>query len=104
MEKSTFQVRNGSKGSTGKTPNITIGTVNTLESGQSATASITGTTENPVLNLGIPKGANGSGTSSGTVDTSKTFMTGLHVYSTEVLADLDNMADNRAVFDILSWT
>lgn len=95
-EKSTFQVRNGSKGSTGKTPNITIGTVNTLESGQSATASITGTTENPVLNLGIPKGANGSGTSSGTVDTSKTFMTGLHVYSTEVLADLDNMADNRA--------
>ena len=29
-EKSTFQVRNGSKGSTGKTPNITIGTVNTL--------------------------------------------------------------------------
>lgn len=95
-EKSTFQVRNGSKGSTGKTPNITIGTVNTLESGQSATASITGTTENPVLNLGIPKGANGSGISSGTVDTSKTFMTGLHVYSTEVLADLDNMADNRA--------
>lgn len=66
-EKSTFQVRNGSKGSTGKTPNITIGTVNTLESGQSATASITGTTENPVLNLGIPKGANGSGTGSGTV-------------------------------------
>lgn len=84
-EKSTFQVRNGSKGSkgdkgdagekgepgakgdTGVTPNITIRTVNTLESGQSATASITGTTENPVLNLGIPKGANGSGTGSGTV-------------------------------------
>ena len=36
------------------------------------------------------------GTGTGTVDTSKTFMTGLHVYSTEVLADLDNMADNRA--------
>lgn len=107
-EKSTFQVRNGSKGSkgdkgdagakgdTGVTPNFTIGTVNTLESGQSATASITGTTENPVLNLGIPKGAAGSGNGSGTVDTSKTFMTGLHVYSTEVLADLDNMEDNRA--------
>ena len=60
------------------------------------TASITGTTENPVLNLGIPKGAAGSGNGSGTVDTSKTFMTGLHVYSTEVLADLDNMEDNRA--------
>ena len=107
-DKSTFQVRNGSKGSkgdkgdagakgdTGVTPNFTIGTVNTLESGQSATASITGTTENPVLNLGIPKGAAGSGNGSGTVDTSKTFMTGLHVYSTEVLADLDNMEDNRA--------
>lgn len=113
-EKSTFQVRNGSKGSkgdkgdagekgepgakgdTGVTPNFTIGTVNTLESGRSATASITGTAENPVLNLGIPKGAAGSGNGSGTVDTSKTFMTGLHVYSTEVLADLDNMEDNRA--------
>mgnify|MGYP000849272655 CR=1 FL=1 len=47
-------------GDSGATPNFTIGRVNTLDAGQSATASITGTPENPVLNLGIPRGANES--------------------------------------------
>lgn len=47
------------KGADGYTPNLTIGTVETLESGSDATATITGDKENPVLNLGIPKGANG---------------------------------------------
>lgn len=46
----------GDNGDTGATPNLQIGTVTTLESGSSATASITGTTENPLLNLGIPRG------------------------------------------------
>lgn len=64
----------GDNGDTGATPNLQIGTVTTLESGSNATASITGTTENPLLNLGIPKGAKGdkgdTGASSGaTVDT-----------------------------------
>lgn len=49
----------GDKGDTGATPNLTIGTVTTLEAGQNATASMGGTTANPVLNLGIPKGAKG---------------------------------------------
>lgn len=40
----------------GKTPNIQIGTVTTLEPGQQATASVTGTPENPLFNFGIPKG------------------------------------------------
>lgn len=63
----TFTVTNGAKGNkgdTGATPNLTIGTVETLASGENATASITGTTENPLLNLGIPRGADGSGSSS----------------------------------------
>ena len=47
------------QGATGATPNITIGSVTTLEPGTPATATITGTAENPVLNLGIPKGAKG---------------------------------------------
>ena len=47
------------KGKDGVTPNLTIGTVETLASGSEATASITGDKENPVLNLGIPKGADG---------------------------------------------
>ena len=49
----------GPKGDTGATPNIQIGTVQTLEPGQQATASISGTPENPLLNLGIPKGEKG---------------------------------------------
>lgn len=49
----------GVKGDTGATPAFTIGTVSTLEPGAPATASITGTAENPVLNLGIPEGAKG---------------------------------------------
>lgn len=47
------------KGETGATPNLQIGTVTTLATGASATATITGTTENPILNLGLPRGAAG---------------------------------------------
>lgn len=49
----------GPKGDPGTTPNIQIGTVQTLEPGQQATASMTGTPENPLLNLGIPQGDKG---------------------------------------------
>lgn len=49
----------GKDGAPGKTPNLTIGTVTTLDAGQNATASMGGTAESPVLNLGIPKGAKG---------------------------------------------
>lgn len=51
----------GDTGADGVTPNLTIGTVETLPSGSDATATITGDKENPVLNLGIPKGADGQG-------------------------------------------
>lgn len=51
----------GAKGDTGSTPNIQIGTVTTLDAGEDATASMGGTPENPLLNLGIPKGADGAG-------------------------------------------
>lgn len=44
----------------GMTPNLQIGTVETLEAGSDATASITGAPENPLLNLGIPKGPQGA--------------------------------------------
>lgn len=49
----------GDPGPAGETPNIQIGTVQTLDPGQQATASITGTPENPLLNLGIPRGKDG---------------------------------------------
>ncbi len=53
----------GTAGADGITPNITIGTVTTLEAGTNATVSLdaTSTTANPVFNFGIPKGADGTG-------------------------------------------
>lgn len=51
----------GEQGPAGSTPDIQIGTVETLDAGSDATASITGTAEQPLLNLGIPKGADGNG-------------------------------------------
>ena len=51
----------GPPGEAGATPNLTIGSVTTLEAGQNATASITGESPDLTLNLGIPKGADGEG-------------------------------------------
>ena len=48
------------KGPVGETPDITIGTVTTAEPGTPAAATMTGTPEDPVLNLTIPKGAVGA--------------------------------------------
>ena len=52
-------VLKGDKGDPGVTPNIQIGTVETLPAESPATASMTGTPENPLLNLGIPQGKDG---------------------------------------------
>ena len=49
----------GETGPTGATPNLTIGTVQTGAAGSQAEATITGTPEDPVLNLKIPKGDKG---------------------------------------------
>ena len=54
-----------SRGENGAVPDIQIGTVTTLPTGSNATASMGGTAENPLLNLGIPKGADGQGGGSG---------------------------------------
>ena len=51
----------GEKGETGATPNLQIGEVITLNPGEAATATITGTPENPQINLGIPKGESSEG-------------------------------------------
>lgn len=55
----------GPQGETGATPQMTIGTVTTLDPGEDATVTITGTAETPVLNFGIPKGEQGDGSTSG---------------------------------------
>lgn len=59
------QGEKGDPGQTGATPDIQIGTVQTLEPGQQATASMTGTPENPLLNIGIPRGKDGESSTGG---------------------------------------
>ena len=55
-----FQV----EGAPGKASSLSIGRVETLPAGSQATASITGEPPDQVLNLGIPKGEDGTGSSS----------------------------------------
>lgn len=50
----------GQPGQTGATPDISIGTVETLTPGSPVTVTITGTAENPVLSFGIPQGQQGT--------------------------------------------
>lgn len=64
----------GPEGADGKTPNIQIGEVTTLEPGTDATASITGTPENPLLNLGIPRGVDGGGVPGSQIDQYTAFL------------------------------
>ncbi len=59
-----------SRGENGAVPDIQIGTVTTLPAGSDAAASMGGTAENPLLNLGIPRGADGQGGGSGGTDIS----------------------------------
>lgn len=73
----------GAPGPVGATPNIQIGTVETLAAGIPATASMGGTQENPILNLGIPQGAPGS-------DGSGISVTGATVGQTVKIAAVDD--------------
>ena len=67
----------GDTGNTGATPDFSVGTVTTGEAGSSASASITGTAEAPVLNLTIPKGDKGdTGATGATGQTGQTGATG----------------------------
>lgn len=54
-----FHHLKGVKGDTGTTPNITVGTVTTGEPGTAVVVTMTGTAENPVLNITIPQGLKG---------------------------------------------
>lgn len=64
----------GAKGETGATPQLSIGTV---VKGDNAAATITGTAENPVLNLTLPKGDKGdTGATGGKGDKGDTGATG----------------------------
>lgn len=66
----------GAQGVTGPTPAFSIGSVSTLSPGASATASITGTVGNPVLNLGLPAGVAGTAGATGSPGQAATISVG----------------------------
>ena len=102
----------GATGATGKTPNIQIGTVTTLNPGSPATASITGTVDEPLLNLGIPKGDTGAApTNAVTTNTAQT-ITAAKTFSAAVTVTgvfTANNANNGVVYgavwnaDLAEW-
>lgn len=49
----------GDRGPIGKTPNVQIGIVETLDAGNKAVVTRAGTDENPIFNFGIPQGEKG---------------------------------------------
>lgn len=61
LDNGDFVGPQGKQGDAGATPNLQIGTVETGNPGTDVEASISGTAENPLLNLKIPRGADGSG-------------------------------------------
>lgn len=56
------------KGETGASPTFQVGEVKTIENGQPASVTISGTKENVILNFSIPKGLNGTGAGDVTTD------------------------------------
>lgn len=81
------------RGEDGAVPNIQIGTVTTLPAGSNATASMGGTAENPLLNLGIPKGG---GEASGEPDYE--YVTTIEIAEDEVVSyELDLGAEYKEV-------
>ena len=74
----------GIQGETGTTPNLTIGTVVT---GNTSSATITGTPENPILNLVLEKG-----------ETGETGATGNGISSIEKTGTQDNVVDTYTIY------
>lgn len=60
--------KDGAQGEPGVSPNLSIGTVETLAAGSNATAEIVGQSPDLTLNLGIPRGASGDGSGGGSAD------------------------------------
>lgn len=95
----------GNPGKDGVTPNLQIGTVTTLPAGSSATAEITGTTANPMLNLGIPRGADAPASEAGVTSVNgqsgsvALALPGLGTCSSEASAQIKSISVSTAGFE-----
>lgn len=87
----------GETGDPGPANSLTIGTVTTLPTGSDATASITGTAPNQVLNLGIPKGEQGDdGTAISVAGESVTTLSFTTDPQTQLNTITNNVNNNKA--------
>lgn len=97
----TIDVLRGAKGETGTTPDLTIGTVTTGAPGTSASATITGTDEDPVLNLTIPRGDTGTVNVDSELSTTSTnpvqnkVITNVTTQLSEDITDLQDALDGK---------
>lgn len=78
--------------------NMSIGTVSTLPAGSNATAAIRGTVDNPILDLGIPCGTDGTIAVSGTTP-SITALTGIRYICGEC-STLDVILPASGIVDV----
>ena len=92
-------------------PNLQIGEVVTLEGGTEATASISGSRKNPLLNLGIPRGVStddalsrNGGTMKGKIDMDTNRLTGLPAPEADTDAANKSYADTKAVTETYKGT
>ena len=95
------------RGATGATPNLTIGTVITGAAGTPASAEITGTAEDPVLNLTIPKGADGDvspASLASTYSASQTYAVGDYVWYSGQLYCCTTAITTAEAWTAAHWT
>ncbi len=90
----------GEKGDTGATPNLTIGSVSTVTADEQASASLTGTPEDPVLNLSLPKGAGGGINTWDVIEQAGKFVD----YNTGVLSDEQIKAGYLSILQTAGYT
>lgn len=90
----------GVDGKDGVTPNITIGTVTTLEAGQKATVVNSGTKENPIFDFGIPKGKNGSNGVDGVIPNMSDFENKINKQYEVIKAKVDKIEQENSPVEI----
>ena len=95
------------RGEVGATPQFSIGTVETLLPTQPASATITGTPERPVLNMGIPQGAPGEVTAASMApvySTSGTYAVGDYVIHNGQLYKCTTAITTAEAWTAAHWT
>ena len=95
------------KGDTGATPDISVGSTETLSPGAPATVTVTGTAEEPVFSFGIPKGEPGDFTAASiapTFSTGSTYEVGDYVIYDDQLYRCITPVTTAGAWSSANWT